>query len=94
LFDLNFKKYCFLNEDVIKRKFIYLGSRIRSTDIMMCQMSDKFEFEFQFYDEEFYKDPLPVGHTNSSIVITLSEKKLNEIFIKEIRKEKLLCLKK
>jgi hypothetical protein len=83
-------KYDFLTDEVIKMKLISLGSRIEENDVVKRQMNRKKEFEFEFYNKEFYKDPLPVDYTNSSVIVTLNEETINKLFLKEIRKEKLL----
>jgi hypothetical protein len=82
-----FKKYDFLTDDIIKIRLISFGFEISDYDIFERKMSPENIFIFEFSYKE--KNRLP-----SSNSIMLPEEVVNEIFLKEIRKEKLLCLKK
>lgn len=83
-------KYDFLTDEVIKRKLISIGSRIEENDVVKRKMTRKKEFEFEFFNKELYKDPLPVDYTNSSVVVVLTEESINKLFLREIRFAKLL----
>ena len=87
-------KYYFLTNDVVKSKLASVDSKIKKNDAVKRRITDKNDFEFEFYNRNKKPEVDPKTGEKNSVVITLSEKELNLVFLKEIRKEKLLRLEK
>jgi len=83
--------YDFLTDDVIKQKLMSLNpdSRIEKDDYVKRTKLRNGDIEFDFSQDKFNMFNSP-NDTRSSVVIRLSDNDINKLFLREIRKYKLL----
>lgn len=79
-------KFSYLTDEMLKSKFISLGCKIEQNAVVTRKIEEN-QFVFEFHHEKN-------ATISSRSVLSFSEHQLNMIFIREIRKMKLITIEK
>lgn len=85
-------KFSYLTDEMLKSKFILLGCNIEK-DAVVTRKVEENQLVFEFQKRKLGRKPKNET-SQSNTVLSFSEHQLNMIFIREIRKMKLIAIEK